>query len=799
MSVQLKRTAVKIGGMHCAGCVNSIQSYVGSLEGVIKCEVNLASEKALIEFDPLSVEMQQIEKAIQNAGYKIVYEKLTISVAGITDSSDASRLEKKLQSLEGIKYASVNYGTNQILLEYNSALVSLSDIRQFVANNGYRIISEDLAATAEELEAKKLKRLFAVGVAFVIPVMIFGYPEYLPFIPFAGTDMSAFLLFGCASIVQFVAGSRFYVGAFRIAKMRSANMDTLVVLGTTAAYLFSAYNTFPTPTWHNIYYDAGSVVIVFIVLGKYLENKTKGKASSIIKKMLQLQPKTAKVRKDGMEQEIPIEQIKEGDIIVVRPGEKIPVDSIVVQGHSAVDESMITGESMPVEKKPGELVIGGTVNREGVLQIRAEHVGADTILSQIVKLVEDAMGHKPPMQKMVDKIAGYFAFFIMGIAIATFAGWYLLTSSEHHFAASLIPAVAILVVACPCALGLATPTAVMVGMSKGAQNGVLFKSGEALEAMGKINVIVFDKTGTLTEGKPQVTDVISLAKCDENKILQMASAAEKNSEHPLAKAILQKATEKGIAIGDPEDLTIVPGKGVVAVFENSRVTVGSGKLLTEQGIQTDAAQKTMSELQQQGKTAVFVASDERLLGIIGVLDIPRKESKAVIEQLKQRGMKIVMLTGDNQKTADTIAKDLGIDRTIANVLPHQKTNVIRKLQEEGNLVAMVGDGINDAAALTQADIGIAIGSGTDIAIEAGKIVLVRNSLQDVVSAFDISKKTVWKIKQNLFYAFAYNVALIPVAGLGLLYPAIAGMAMAASSVSVTGSSLLLKRWNPKPL
>lgn len=798
MSTQLKRTAVKIGGMHCAGCANSIQSSVERLDGVKKCEVNLASEKALVEFDPLSVDMSQIEKAIQGAGYKIVHEKLVLNITGITDSSDAARLEKKLQTLEGIKYASVNYGTSQVILEYNPALVSLSDIRQFVASSGYQIISEDLAATAEELEAKKLKKLLAVGIAFTIPIMLFGYPEYLTFIPLAGTDISAFLMFGCASVVQFVAGSRFYSGALRIAKMRSANMDTLVVLGTTTAYLFSAYNTFPAPTWHNIYYDAAAVVIVFIVLGKYLENKTKGKTSAIIKKMLQLQPKTAKVKKGDSEQEMPIEQIKTGDIIIVRPGEKIPVDSIVLEGNSAVDESMITGESMPAQKNPGDLVIGGTINQEGALQIRAERVGGDTVLSQIVKLVEDAMGRKPPMQKMVDRVAGYFAFFVVGIAVATFLGWYFLTAhGEHHFAASMIPAVAILVVACPCALGLATPTAVMVGMSKGAQNGVLFKSGEALEAMGKIDVIVFDKTGTLTEGKPQVTDVISLAEYDENYILRLASVAEKNSEHPLAKAILQKASERGLSIEEPADFTAVPGLGAIAVHNNSKVMVGSSKLLEENKVRIDTAQKAMSYLQQQGKTAVLVAADEKLLGIIGMLDTPRKESKEVIAQLKQRGMKAIMLTGDNQKTADTVAKEIGIDRAIANVLPHQKTDVIRKLQEEGNKTAMVGDGINDAAALTQADVGIAIGSGTDIAIEAGKVILVRNNLWDVVSAFDISKKTVGKIRQNLFYAFAYNVALIPVAGVGLLYPAIAGMAMAASSVSVTGSSLLLKRWNPK--
>ncbi len=794
---QLKRTAVKIGGMHCAGCANSIQSSVGGLEGVKKCEVNLASEKALIEFDPSQVDLPQIEKAVQSAGYKIVYERLTLKVSGITDSSDAAKLEKKLQTFEGIKSASVNYGTSQIILEYNSALVSLSDIRRFVAKSGYQIISEDLAETAEELEAKKLKKLLSVGIAFTIPIMILGYPEYLPFIPFVGTALSAYLLFGCASIVQFVAGSRFYIGAFRIAKMHSANMDTLVVLGTTTAYLFSAYNTFPTPMWHNIYYDAAAVVVVFIVLGKYLENKTKGKTSSIIKKMLELQPKTARIRKDGIEQEIPIEQIKAGDVIVVRPGEKIPVDSIVLEGHSAVDESMITGESMPVSKKKGDLVIGGTVNREGALYVEAQKVGGDTILSQIVKLVENAMGQKPPMQKLVDTISGYFAFFVIAAAVATFVGWYFLTThGEHHLAASIIPAVAILVVACPCALGLATPTAVIVGMSKGAQNGVLFKSGEALEAMGKIKYIVFDKTGTLTEGRPQVTDVISLGEYNEEKILELASIAEKNSEHPLAKAIIQKTLEKNLKINEPEDFVVIPGKGTIATYQSSKIVVGSTGFVAEQGVQINSNE--ISKMQQLGKTAIVVAVNGTAAGIIGIIDAPRKEAKQVVKQLKQRGMNVVMLTGDNQKTADTIAKEIGINRAIANVLPHQKVEVVKKLQEEAR-TAMVGDGINDAAALTQADVGIAIGSGTDIAIEAGKVVLVKNNLEDVVYAFDISKKTVGKIKQNLAYAFAYNIALIPIAAMGILYPAIAGMAMAASSVSVTSSSLLLKRWNPKRL
>lgn len=796
VGMTIKRTAIKIGGMHCAGCANSIQSSVGTLEGVRKCEVNLASEKALLEFDPSRVGMPEIEKAVQRAGYRVVYEKITLGVAGITDSSDADKLEKVLQKLEGIHDASVNYGANQIRIEYNSALLSLSDIRQSVAGSGYRIISEDLAATAEEVESRNLKKLFVVGVIFTIPIISFGYPEYLPFVPLAGTDVSAFLIFACAGVVQFAAGNRFYVGAFRIAKMRSANMDTLVVLGTSAAFLFSAFNTFPSPTWHNIYYDAGAVVIVFILLGKYLENKTKAKTSSIIKKMLELQPKTARVVRNGEEQDVPIEQIISGDIIIVKPGEKIPVDSVVVEGHSAVNESVITGESMPVDKGVGDSVIGGTVNYEGALRIKAERVGGDTMISQIVKLVEDAMGRKPPMQKIVDRIAGRFAFFVMAAATAAFAGWYFFTvHADHHLAASLIPAIAILVVACPCALGLATPTAVMVGMSKGAQNGVLFKSGEALEMLGKVDVIVLDKTGTLTEGKPKVTEIVSLdARFDENKILQTVLHVEKNSEHPLAKAIVQEAQARNLASDGVSGFAAISGKGARATHDNLKILVGNAKLMSEEGV--DMENGIASDLQQQGKTAVFVAVDDVLVGVIGMLDVPRAESKEVIRRLGKK-MRVIMLTGDDERTANTVAKEIGIDRVIAGVMPHQKADVIKKLQDEGYRTAMVGDGINDAAALTQADIGIAIGSGTDIAIEAGKIVLVRNDLRDVVSAFEISKKTVGKIRQNLFYAFAYNVALIPIAGLGLLYPAIAGMAMAASSVSVTASSLALKRWNPK--
>lgn len=797
--VQTKRTAIKIGGMHCAGCVNSIQNYVMDLPGVKKCEVNLAAEKAVLEFDPSSINLNKIEDAIQDVGYKVIYEKLTLKLSGITDSSDADNLEKRLQELEGVKYASVNYGNSQAIVEYNQALLSLSDIRQFISKLGYQILSEDLSASSEEVEAKKLKKLFIVGFAFIIPILLFAYPEYLPFVPWAGTAVAGYVMFTCASVVQFVAGSRFYVGAFRIAKMKSANMDTLVVVGTTAAYLFSAYNTFPTPVWHNIYYDAAAVVITFIVLGKYLENKTKGKASSIIKKMLELQPKTARVKKDGKEIDIPIELIKQDDVMVVRPGEKIPVDSIVIEGHSAVDESMITGESIPVEKKQGDYVIGSTINKDGALVIRATKVGSESVLSQIVKLVEDAMGRKPPMQRMVDKISGYFALLVIGVSIATFLGWYIFTAhGEHHFAASLIPAVAVLVVACPCALGLATPTAVMVGMSKSAQNGVIFKSGEALETLGKIQVAVFDKTGTLTEGNPKVTDIVPVASgITKNKILQIAAIAEKNSEHPLAKSIVKNAQEQNLMIVDPTEFVSVSGRGVEVVHDNQKVLVGNQGFITERGIDDSKAKEIIAKLQDEGKTTILVASGNEIIGILGLIDTAKPHAKDAVKSLKEKGIEVVMLTGDNQRTANTVAREIGIERVLANVLPSEKLDVIKKLQGEGKKVAMAGDGINDAAALTQADVGIAVGSGTDIAIESGKVVLIRNDVQDVVTAIEISKKTIGKIKQNLFYAFVYNAALVPIAGLGLLYPALAGITMAASSVSVTGSSLLLKRWSPK--
>jgi P-type Cu+ transporter len=834
-----KRTVIRIGGMHCAGCVNAIQGYVLDLPGVSKVEVNLANEKAALEYDQSKVKLDTIEKAIEEVGYKVIYEKLGLTIGGISDSSDAQRLEQNLSHLEGIKTLSVNYGNSQVNVEYNPALLSLTDIRKKIGDLGYDVLGESLGSSAHDIEARKLKYLFFVGIAFTLPVILLSYPEVFRFIPFAGTSTSAYLAFAFASIVQFVTGSRFYIGAFRIAKMKSANMDTLVVLGTTTAYVFSAFNTFPTPVWHNIYYDAAAVVVTFILLGKYMELKTKGKTGSIIKKMLELQPKTAKIKKEtGEEVEIPIELIQPGDIAVVRPGEKIPVDSTVILGSSAVDESMVTGESIPVSKKVGDNVFGGTANKEGMILVKATKVGSDSFLSQVVKLVEEAMGRKPAIQRLVDNVAGYFAYAVMIAAISVFLTWYFVVA-EGATAMAIIPAVAILVVACPCALGLATPTAIMVGMGKGASNGVLFKSGDAMEILSKVSVAIFDKTGTLTEGKPQVTDVIQLneiatvaslsdvtasiggisnlqqrnalikndnASYEQNNtaLLTLAAIAEKGSEHPLAKAIVNYARDQDIQqINDInfEEFEAIPGRGITAVYNGLTIKIGNQAFIQDQNIDLSSSIQLVEKLQGEGKTTVLVSVNSSVIGIIGLLDTPKPGAKEAISALKSLGIQPIMLTGDNENTAKEIARSVGIEHIFANVLPGGKVDVVTSVQNEQRQqrnkgVAMIGDGINDAPALTAADIGIAIGSGTDVAIEAGKVVLVRDDIYDVVTAIEIAKKTVSKIKQNLIYAFLYNVILIPVAATGLLYPAFAGIAMAASSVSVTMSSLTLKRWSP---
>jgi Cu+-exporting ATPase len=802
-----KRTVIKIGGMHCAGCVNSIQRHVSNLQGVSKIEVNLANEKAMLEYDPAQVKMGAIEKAIEEIGYRVVYEKVALVVEGITDSSDGRMLEQGIGGMEGVRSSSINYANSQARVEYNPVLVSLADIRKKIADCGYSVLSESAEASAQDIEARKLRNLFFVGLAFTVLAVLFSYPEVFGFVPLAGTNTAAYIAFVAASVVQFVTGSRFYSGAFRIAKLRSANMDMLVVIGTTTAYAYSAFNTFPAANWHGIYYDASSLVVSFIILGKYLEIKTRGRTGSIIRKMLELQPKAAKVRKvDGSEVETPVELIQLGDIVIVRPGERVPIDSTVIQGESAVDESMVSGESMPVHKKVGDNIVGGTINREGVLLVKVTKVGSDSFLSQVVRLVEDAMGKKPPMQKIVDKVAGYFAYAVMIVALATFAAWYALVPGDPD--SSIIPAVAILVVACPCALGLATPTAIMVGMSKGASNGVIFKSGDAIETLSKASVAVFDKTGTLTVGRPSVTDVLPLQEIllpsrsvlTDSQLLEFAAIAEQWSEHPLGRAIVEHARNRGLQRKDVDDFQATPGMGVDVFHEGMKIKVGSPDFINSTNVEgVDSATDLVDKLQQEGKTVVLVSIDGKLAGVIGLLDSPKLGAKETIAALRSLGIEPVMLTGDNQRTADAVARQVGIERVFAGVLPSGKVDVVKAIQHEGKKVAMIGDGINDAPALTAADVGIAIGSGTDLAVEAGGVVLIREDIRDVVSAVQIAKKIVSKIKQNLAYAFMYNIVLIPVAAIGMLYPALAGLAMAASSVSVTASSLALKRWTPPRL
>ena len=796
---------LKIGGMHCAGCVNSIQKHVSSLQGVQNVEVNLASEKASLEFDPDKIGIAVIEKAIEEAGYRVVYDSVSLVTEGLSDSADAQKLEEELESLDGVRRASVNYANSTLKVEFNSAATTLADIRRKVGEAGYNVLGESAHTTIHDMESKKLRNTFFVALAFAVPAVMYSYPEIFSGIPLAGGDIGAYIAFSCAAVVQFFSGYRFYSGAFRIAKLRSANMDTLVALGTTTAFVFSAANTFPSVNWDGIYYDASALVVTFILLGKYLEIKTKARTSALIRKILELQPKTATIRRDdGTEVETSVDLVRPGDVILVRPGERIPVDSEVIQGESAVDESMISGESSPVYRKVGDSVFGASINREGMLVVKATKIGSDSFLSQVLRLVEDAMGKKPLIQKMVDRVAGNFAYVVMIVAFATFLAWLFVAGND--FPTAIIPAVSILVVACPCALGLATPTAIIVGMSRAASHGVLFKGGDAVEALSKVSVAVFDKTGTLTEGKPSVTDILPLNGAvpngtsteHERHILELAATAEQWSEHPLARAVLSKAQAMSIKPAEVDDFQVVPGLGVSVASRGRKIRVGNPAFIESSGMTLSKETKSIIEkLQRQGKTAVAVTVDSEAVAIIGLQDMPKANAKQALNALREMGIEPVMLTGDNIQTAEVIGGGLGIDRVYAGVLPSGKVDVIRQIQQEGKKVLMVGDGFNDAPALTAADAGAAMGAGTDLAIESGNIVLLRNDIHDVVSAAEIARKTVSKIKQNLAYAFIYNIILVPVAALGLLYPALAGLAMAASSVSVTASSLMLKRWKPR--
>ncbi len=743
-----------------------------------------------------------------------VIKSLTLPVEGMTCASCVARIEKALKKVEGISDVNVNLATEKVTLSYNPSLTDVSKFTQVVEDAGYKLSSptEDKASagsddfeSASDIQHKesyrKLRSEFIFSAVLSIPIMIVsmlmmtGWFRHL--VPLTVEEINKLLFLG-STLVIFISGKRFFTSSWKIAKHFSADMNTLVAVGTGTAYVYSTIAVlFPellnlTNAEGHIYFDTAVIIITLILMGRLLEAKAKSKTSSAIKKLLGLQPKTARVVRNNQTTDIPIKDVVSGDIIIVRPGEKIPVDASIMEGYSSIDESMITGESIPVEKTAGAKVIGGTINKNGSLTIKAEAVGKDSVISRIVKLVEVAQGSKAPIQSLADKVASIFVPVVIGIAIVTFLIWYF--NLGIPFTAAMLNFIAVMVIACPCALGLATPTAIMVGTGLGASNGIMIKNAESLERLNSVTTVIFDKTGTITIGKPVVTDIIIKNGTDENVLLQTAASLEAKSEHPLASAIADYAASKNIALIEVSGFNSLTGSGVEASFNNAEVLIGNSALMKERGVEID--RETSDEIERlsgKGKTVIFISFDNKLAGIIAAADIIRSETREVISGLTKKNIKAVMLTGDNSRTAEAIAKEAGIETVFSEVLPSDKAEIVKKLQAQGEVVAMVGDGINDSPALAQADVGIAIGTGTDIAIESADITLINGNIKEVLSTLTLSVKTINTIKQNLFWAFIYNIIGIPLAALGLLNPMIAAAAMAMSSVSVVSNSLRLRK------
>ncbi len=812
---------LNIRGMTCAVCAQRIEKTVQKLSGVTHASVNLASEKLFIEYDAGIVNIADIKKAVIKIGYEVLENaasSVTIPIGGMTCAACASRVEKSIKRLEGVTSVSVNIATEKATVSYDPQAIRLSEIRQAIEQSGYKALEMDKTDAEDEDRSRKQKDITVLRTKFIISAILslpLLYIAMAPMItvvrlPFpAGLDPMRFpLVFALTQLMLVVpviaVGYKFYTVGFASLWRRSPNMDSLIAVGTSAAVLYSAYNTWKITQGDfmaadHLYYETAGVIITLILLGKTLEAVSKGKTSEAIKKLMGLAPKTAIIIYNGEEKEIPIEEVEIGDIIVVKPGAKIPVDGTVLQGHTSIDESMLTGESMPVDKKAGDPVYTASLNTTGTIQFTAEKVGRDTALAQIIKLVEDAQGSKAPIAKMADIVSGYFVPVVCAIALLAGAAWYFGSGGDIEFALTIF--ISVLVIACPCALGLATPTAIMVGTGKGAENGILIKSGEALETAHKIATVILDKTGTITEGKPAVTDLLTAGEADEETLLRLTASAEKGSEHPLGQAIVRGAQEKGLTLSPAEEFISLTGRGIQAKIDGQTVLAGNRKLMDESGVSLAKMEAAADKLAEEGKTPMYVAVDGTLLGIVAVADVVKQSSRSAIERLQDMGIEVAMITGDNQKTAAAIAKQVGITRVLAEVLPQDKSSEVKKLQAQGRRVAMVGDGINDAPALAQADIGIAIGSGTDVAMESADIVLMRSDLMDVPTAIQLSKKTIRNIKQNLFWAFGYNVIGIPIAA-GLLYlfggpllnPMFAAAAMSLSSVSVLTNALRLKRF-----
>jgi Cu+-exporting ATPase len=715
-------------------------------------------------------------------------EKKQYDITGMHCASCALTIENNLNNLKSVKSANVNFATQKATVEYDCDDCDDQKVVDVVKESGYQasLVEEDETISqsqkVREAEIKKERNLFILSLVLAIPVLV------LSMILKDVSNTSKVIQSLLAGIVQFYVGFRFYRGMYYAAKNKTANMDTLIAVGTSAAYFYSLATTYIIEG--EVFYETSALLITFVVLGKWLEARAKGKAGEAIKKLLGLQAKTARIIKDGKEIDIPIKAVKIGDIVIVRPGEKIPVDGEVVEGHSSIDESMISGESIPIEKKTGDFVVGATINKTGSFKFKTTKIGKDTVLAQIVKVVEDAQASKAPIQKFADTISGYFVPTVVALALITFISWYFFALSP--FVTALLAFTAVLVIACPCALGLATPTAIIVGTGKGASNGILIKGGEPLEIANKIQTIIFDKTGTLTKGEPEVTDLVSYIS-SEKELLRLTASLEKNSEHPLAEAIVNKAKANKISLIEPKDFKAIIGQGVQGKINGKAVLIGNEKLMAKFKIAVSEQIKAdKSKLENEGKTVIMVA-DNKILGLVAVADTLKKSTKAAIKALHQMKIKSIMITGDNKRTAQAIAKQIGIDEVLAEVLPEDKAKEVKKLQQQGLKVAMVGDGINDAPALAQADLGIAMGAGTDVAIETGGVVLIKDDLQDVIKAIKLSRQTMNKIKQNMFWALFYNSVGIPIAAFGFLRAEFAGLAMALSSISVVLNSLLLKR------
>lgn len=807
-----KQSTLQVTGMTCAACANRIEKTLKKLDGVEEANVNFALERANVTYDESKVNVEDFEQRISKLGFGVRKEKAEFDVKGMTCAACANRIEKTLSKLDGVVGANVNFALEKATVEYSPNEVNVQEMIKRVDKLGFQLHvkgdeNDKEDAVDHESDYQFGKFLFAAILSVPLFWTMVAHFEFTKFIWMPDMFMNPWFQLILATPIQFIVGWQFYRGAYKALSNKSANMDVLVALGTSAAYFYSIYLGY---AWiaagghymPELYFEAAAIIITLIVLGKWFEVKAKGRTSQAIKKLMGLRAKTAVVIRDGEEMTISVDDVVVGDIVLVKPGEKIPVDGEVIDGRSAVDESMLTGESIPIDKEAGDEVIGATINKNGRLKVKATKVGKETALAQIVKVVEEAQGSKAEIQRMVDKVSGVFVPAVVIFAFLTFLTWYFIVT-PGELGSALIPTISILVIACPCALGLATPTSIMAGSGRSAEYGILFKGGEFLESTQLTNTVILDKTGTVTKGEPELTDVHVeqiVADADEQAneahILQLIGSAEKNSEHPLAQALVKGIEERNITLLDTEDFEAIPGHGIRARINGQDVLVGTRKLMAKHDIDVANALQTMEDLETDGKTAMLAAIDGQYAGLVAVADTIKETSKQAVQRMKQLGLEVIMITGDNERTAKAIAQQVGIDRVLAEVLPEGKADEVKKLRDQGKKVAMVGDGINDAPALAMADVGMAIGTGTDVAMEAADVTLMRGDLNSVADAFIMSKKTMRNIKQNLFWAFLYNTAALPIAAVGLLAPWVAGAAMAFSSVSVVLNALRLQKAKP---